>query len=95
MLQSGPFKSLLLCGVYVLEECVDVSYYVPVVSSCLFNDEITGMFCDFQSQCHGFESSCWLHSVTLGSYMNLISTHLCPSLHARVRMESCEGRDGC
>ena len=44
MLQSGPFKSLLLCGVYVPEECVDVLYFVPVVSSCLFNAEITGMF---------------------------------------------------
>ena len=42
MLQGGPFKSLLLCGVYVPEECVDVLYYVPVVSSCLFNAEITG-----------------------------------------------------
>ena len=58
MLQSGPFKSLLLCGVYVPEECVDVLYFVPVVSSCLFNAEITGMFCDITLPVLSFSSEC-------------------------------------
>ena len=58
MLQGGSYESLLLCGVYVLEKWVDVLYYAPVVSSCLFNAEITGMFCDITQPVLSSSSEC-------------------------------------